>query len=390
VIVHCDFDTNGKQGFREIFAPCLHAPAQCLRAGKRLLNTNALLFKAGPAAFKDIKDRGFAEERIGTIAGASGGAKWLVLSQLDRVIIDRILPKLSGPVHLLGSSIGAWRFACYAQSSPMAALERFETCYLEQSYSEKPDTDEITRVGRDILQQVLGDTGAAEIVASPNLRLHILAVLSRNIMSSDFRPALAAGLAAASATNFVSRRALGLFFTRALFFDARDLPPFYNAADFPLERIRLTEKNLLDAVAASGSIPMVLNGVRNIHGAPKGTYRDGGILDYHLDLPTSDPDRLTLFPHFFDWLKPGWFDRRLSWRRHNPQHTDRTVLICPSPEFIARLPNGKVPDRTDFVNFTQGERVRMWRDAVSECRTMADELNDVLDKGQLAARLQPL
>ncbi len=354
------------------------------------MNTTALLFKAGPAAFKDIKDRGFAEERIGTIAGASGGAKWLVLSQLDRVIIDRVLPKLSGPVHLLGSSIGAWRFACYAQSSPMAALERFETCYLEQSYSEKPDTDEITRVGRDILQQVLGDTGAAEIVASPNLRMHILAVLSRHIMSSDFRPVLAVGLAAAIATNLVSRRALGLFFTRALFFDARDLPPFYNAPGFPLERIRLTEKNLLDAVAASGSIPMVLNGVRNIQGAPKGTYRDGGILDYHLDLPTSDPDRLTLFPHFFDWLKPGWFDRRLSWRSHDPRHTDRTVLICPSPEFIASLPNGKVPDRTDFVNFTEGERIRMWRDAVSACRRMADELNDVLDKGQLAARLQPL
>ena len=355
------------------------------------MKNNALLFKAGPGAYKDVRERGFAEERVGTIAGASGGAKWLVLSQLDRVIIERLLPKLSGPVHLLGSSIGSWRFACYAQTEPLAALERFETLYLEQSYSSaKPDSDEITRVGRDVLLQILGDAGAREIVTSPKMRLHILSVLSRNITSSDIRPLLAAGLLAAITANLISRRALGLFFSRALFFDARDLPPFYNAPGFPMERIRLTEKNLLDAVTASGSIPMVLNGVRDIHGAPSGTYRDGGIIDYHLDLPTSDPDRLTLFPHFFDWLKPGWFDRQLSWRSHDPAHTDRTILVCPSPEFIAALPNAKVPDRTDFVNFSEAERMRLWRNAVDQCRVLADELNDVLDKGQLAARLQPL
>ena len=85
-------------------------------------NHAPLRFRAGPGAYSDIRQRGFAAERVGTIAGASGGAKWLVLSQLDRVIIERILPKLAGPVHLLGSSIGAWRFACYAHASPLAAL----------------------------------------------------------------------------------------------------------------------------------------------------------------------------------------------------------------------------------------------------------------------------
>jgi len=354
------------------------------------LKSQALLFKAGRGAYKDIRERGFAEERIGTIAGASGGAKWLVLSQLDRVIAGRLLPKLSGPVHLLGSSIGAWRFACYAQSDPLAAIERFESLYLAQSYSDKPAADEISRVGRDMLQQIIGESGVAEIVASPKLRLHILAVLSRHITSSDIRPLLGAGMLAAITANLVSRRALGLFFSRALFFDVRDLPPFYNAPGFPMERIRLSESNLLDAVAASGSIPMLMNGVRNIPGAPPGTYRDGGILDYHLDLQTSDPDRLTLYPHFFDWMKPGWFDRQLSWRKHDPANTERTVVICPSPDFISGLPNGKVPDRTDFVNFSQKERMKLWQEAVAQCRRLADELNDVLDKGQLAARLERL
>ncbi|MGH8168497.1 MAG: patatin-like phospholipase family protein, partial [Woeseiaceae bacterium] len=138
-----------------------------------MLKHNApLLFKAGPGAFHDIRKRGFALERIGTIAGASGGAKWLVLSQLDRVIIERILPKLAGPVHLAGSSIGAWRFACYAQSSPLDALNRFEEAYLEQSYSPKPTVVEITQKSREILSVLLGDQGAGDIVAHPQVRLH--------------------------------------------------------------------------------------------------------------------------------------------------------------------------------------------------------------------------
>ena len=358
--------------------------------GINKLSKYALRFKAGPGAFNDVRKRGFSEERIGTIAGASGGAKWLVLSQLDRVITGRILPKLSGPVHLIGSSIGAWRFCCYAQSSPKDAIERFESAYLDQTYTEKPDAAEITRTSRDILRHLLGETGPRDIVSHPVLRTHIMTVRSRSIMASEWRPLLASGLLIAATMNFVSRRSLGAFFYRSLFYDARDLPPFYNARGFPLDRIRLTEQNILDAVTASGAIPLVLHGVKDIHGAPEGIYRDGGIIDYHLDLPLSDPDRLTLFPHFFEQLVPGWFDKKLYWRRPHPEHTDRTVLICPSDEFIYSLPNNKVPDRNDFATMSPELRVKAWRSAVAACERLAEELNDVLDKDQLPARLERL
>ncbi len=349
-----------------------------------------LRFRAGAGAYREIRKRGFSEERIGTIAGASGGAKWLVLSQLDRVIIERILPKVAGPVHLLGSSIGAWRFACYAQAAPLAALERFEAAYLEQSYSARPTAAEVTRKSREILASVMGENGIAEIVAHPQFRSHILAVRSRLLTSSDYRPALWSGLLAAALANAVSRRGLGMFFTRSLFYDPRDLPPFYNATGFPLERIALTADNLVEAIVASGSIPTVLTGVRDIPGAPAGVYRDGGIIDYHLDLPLAEPDRLTLFPHFFDRLIPGWFDKNLRWRRHNPLYMDRTLLVSPSAAFIARLPGGKVPDRTDFVRMTGPQRIRAWQRVIDACRELADDLNDVLDHDRLPARLEPL
>lgn len=348
------------------------------------------MFKAGPAAFNDIRKRGFSTERVGTIAGASGGAKWLVLSQLDRVLVNDVLPKISGPLHLIGSSIGAWRFGCYAQKEPLAAIERFEEAYLAQTYSDKPDVAEITAKSQEILDYVLTPAGVQEIIESSRCRLHIMTVRCGRLTSSDWRPLLASGLLLAALSNVFSRRSLGLFFSRALFYDARDLPPFYNASGFPLDRIPLRAENLQQAIMASGAIPMVLAGVKDIYGAPPGTYRDGGVIDYHLDLPLSDPDRLTLFPHFFDKLTPGWFDKRLRYRRHGDESLDRTVLICPSPEFIASLPHGKVPDRHDFINFPPDEREKNWRQAVSQCQQLADEFHDVLTTDKLAGRLEPI
>jgi hypothetical protein len=327
---------------------------------------------------------------VGTIAGASGGAKWLVLSQLDRAILQNVVPNMNGPVHLIGSSIGSWRFACYAQNDPVAAIERFERAYLEQTYSERPDVHEITAKSREIMALVLGETGVNEILTNPLFRMHVMAVRSRHMLASENRLLLAAGLITAAMLNAVSRKTLGLFFERALFFDKRDVPPFFELSGFPLQRIELSSENLQDAVVATGSIPLVLSGVRDIRGARSGVYRDGGVIDYHLDLPHSAHESLTLFPHFYDRIVPGWFDKKLKWRRPHPGNVDRTVLISPSPEFVSRLPNAKIPDRTDFVNYSPQERVKAWRGCVAACRELADEFNEVLARDQLAARLRPL
>lgn len=349
-----------------------------------------LRFRAGPGAIREIRENGFRPEQIGTIAGASGGAKWLALSQLDRVIIERILPALTGPVHLIGSSIGAWRFTCYAQASPLKALERFEHAYLEQTYSDHPDIDEISDKGRVILAEVLGESGVKEIVTNPMLRTHVMTVRSRFLAASERRPVLAVGLMLAATANIVSRRSLGVFFTRSLFYDPRDRPPFFDSRGFPLEQSELTAGNYAQTVLASGAIPLVLNGIRNIEGAPPGVYRDGGIIDYHLDLQTSSEGKLTLFPHFFDHLIPGWFDKRLPWRRHSPINVDRTILICPSAEFVHSLPNQKIPDRSDFVTMSPQLRKKVWQSTVSSCAALADDLVDVLDNEQMAARIEPL
>jgi hypothetical protein len=354
------------------------------------MKTSSLTFRAGAGALKSIRAHGFDISSIGTIAGASGGAKWLVLSQLDRAILKNLVPKMAGPVHLIGSSIGSWRFACYAQNDPLAAIERFEAAYLDQTYSEKPDIHEITAKSREILADVVGPHGVQEILENPLFRLHVMAVRSRKSSATENRPLLAASLMAAATMNAISRKTLGLFFERALFFDEREVPPFFELTGFPLQRIALTRENLFDAIIASGSIPLVLSGVRDISGAQPGVYRDGGVIDYHLDLPHSSKERMTLFPHFYDRIVPGWFDKRLKWRRPHPGNVDRTILVSPSAEFVAKLPNAKIPDRSDFVRLTPAARVKAWRTCVVACEALADEFNEVIEKQELAARLQPL
>jgi hypothetical protein len=354
------------------------------------VTTRNLVFKAGPGAFDTIRRHGFAIDRIGTIAGASGGAKWLVLSQLDRVVLTSIVPRLAGPVHLIGTSIGAWRLACYAQADPLAAIDRFEQAYIEQSYSAAPDIHEITAKSHEILQVILGAGGADDILDHPVFRTHIMAVRARHIAASEQRAVLAASLMIAASLNAVSRRTLAWFYERALFFDGREIPPFFDVSGFPLQRVMLQEDNLEDAILATGSIPLVLSGVRDIAGATPGMYRDGGVIDYHLDIPHSADDRLTLFPHFYDRIVPGWFDKRLTWRRPDPSNMDRVILMSPSADFVARLPGQKIPDRTDFARYSPGERINVWRTVVAECERLADELNDVIESDALEARLRPL
>ena len=357
---------------------------------RRVNSNGSLVFSAGNSAYREIREQGFSPARIGSLAGASGGAKWLVLSQLDRVIAREILPKLTAPVHTIGTSIGAWRFACYCQKDPVAAIDRFEASYLDQTYTEKPDREEISARTAEILDHVLGDRGVEEILSHPVLRMHVLTVRSRNIAATEHRLGLATGMLGIAALNLTSRRTLGAFFDRVLFHDSRDEPPFSSLNDFQMHKVPMTEQNLRDSILATGAIPVILNGVRDIDGAPPGMYRDGGIIDYHLDFPHSDPDRLALYLHFYNFVKPGWFDKRLPWRYARPTSVDRTILISPSNEFVQRLPNSKIPDRRDFVKLSQSERVRVWSGVVAACREIADELEEVLAEDRLAERLQPL
>ena len=353
---------------------------------------NALIFRAGARAAALIRqDGGLDPARLRLMLGASGGPKWLALSRLDRVILRRWLAGRSAPLDLLGSSIGTWRFACYAQSDPQAAFERFEEAYLAYRYATGDTPADITADSLAILDAVLGPDGVAESLSGP-MRLSAVAVRARSaLLDTERRLSLQAGLALTALSNLVSRRAPGLFFERVLFHDPRSDAGYADWSGFPTRRVGLKEDNLKPAIMASCAIPLVLAGIRGIAGAPPGIYRDGGLLDYHFDLPLleGDPDGLVLYPHFYPHIVPGWFDKPLKWRHKAGKNAGPILLIAPSPDFVADLPYGKIPDRKDFLRLTDAERLAYWRRVLAESERLADELERVIDQGRLPDRIEP-
>lgn len=351
---------------------------------------SSLALRAGPDALAIIRDRGLRPEDIDVIPGASGGAKWLSIAGLDRFLFGEFLARpRTRPMHLIGSSIGSWRMACLAQRNPVAALARGHHGYIhEQNYTAKPDVREVTQVMADILDHMLGPTGVDEILDHPWARMHVITAEGRGLAASDRRLFLAASMAAAAVGNLVSRRTLAWQMRRTIFNSCGDDTPFRHIADLPTTHRPLTRDNLRHALLASGSIPLLVEGVK-VPGTPSGTFWDGGVLDYHLDLDFGAGDGLVFYPHFYAHVVPGWFDRSLTWRRSRGGNFSRALLVAPSDAFVAALPGGKIPDRSDFHRYAPAERIRRWQAVLEASEQLGEELQELLATGRLADAIKP-
>ncbi|MCX2780037.1 hypothetical protein OQJ46_02030 [Microbulbifer thermotolerans] len=341
---------------------------------------------AGKSAADRIRAEGLRQEQFSTLVGASGGPKWLVISQLDRVLIGEFFKGRSRPIVTLGSSIGSFRNLCYAMEDSLGALERLEYGYINQTYaSAKPAPAEITAAAEKILKEVLGRGGAREVAENRLWHSHFVTVRGRGLLASERRALLAPALLASMLANALSRDSLSCFWDRVVFHSG-------SAAGVRFDKLRtinaaLSEENVCDAVLASGSIPLVMAGVQNPRGAPAGNYRDGGITDYHFDLRFEHPEGLVFYPHFFPFLVPGWFDKSLPWRRVRGDAMENTLLVAPSPAFVARLPYGKIPDRNDFYQLGTDERLKYWNTVVDMGRRVADDFYELWQTGAVADHL---
>ncbi len=353
----------------------------------------SLSFRAGAKALSIIRDTGLQPDMVKVMAGAAGGPKWLVLNQLDRYIFSSWLKDRKKPLFLIGASSGAWRFAAVTQKDPVAAIKRLQFAYINQIYSKKPTQGEVSREGLKILNYYLGPESIKEVLQHPYLRLNIMAVRSKLPVTSDRRVLLGFGLAGAAVFNAINRRLLKFFFERALFFDPRDIPPFFEMNGMPIQKIPLNEQGLKTALLASGSIPLVMSGVTEIPAAAGGIYRDGGLIDYHMALPyTVNDHEVVLVPHFYEYMVPGWFDKKLSWRKVTGRNMANVVLIAPSKKFIDRLPLKKIPDRNDFHHFKgrDEERIKYWNTVVSRSKQLGLDFLEAAASGKIREQIKPL
>lgn len=351
-----------------------------------------LSFYAGTRALQRIRSGGLKADDIRVMAGAAGGPKWLILGQLDQALFSSWFKGRKKPLFMVGSSSGAWRFAMAAQTDPELAVTRFAQAYIHQYYSDNPTAADIRYEAIRILNEAIPSGTSATILAHPFLRINIMAVRCKGVVASEVKPIQMAGMLVAMALNAIHRRGLGVLFDRVLFYDSRDRPPFWKMNGFPFVRVRLTETNFRRALMASGAIPLIMPGVTDIVGAPSGIYRDGGVIDYHMDLPWSLDDGIVLFPHYSDRIIPGWLDKRFPWRHPSTIDTADLLMICPSKTFLASLPYGKIPDRNDFYRLAGKDKTRVayWQKAFDAGKGLADDFMEAVLSGRIKQRVRPM
>jgi hypothetical protein len=324
---------------------------------------------AGNTALQTIKDKGFSPDIFNNFLGASGGPKWFVLYGLDKYLFGDFFENRKQPLNLIGSSAGAFRMACFAQQDPVAALERLAKNYSETVYSSQAKPTEITQKARELLDVLFGETGASEIMDNKIFRAHFVVAKCRGFVASENKLVLGIGLLLSVLRNTLNRSFIKGQYERYVFQNETSQLKLNDPDNIATTRLVFTKSNIKDALLASGAIPMVMQGIKDIADCEAGMYRDGGIVDYHFDL---DFDGLTLYPHFSSNLKAGWFDKNLS-RKVRAEHYDKTVLICPSQQFIKSLPYGKIPDRTDFTSLPPEQRLHYWKQVFIESGMLAEE-----------------
>ena len=334
---------------------------------------------AGKNAAKIINEQGFRPELFTSFLGASGGPKWFTLFGLDKYIFGEFFKNRTQPLNLIGSSAGAFRSACFAQNDPVAAIERLAKSYSQTRYSSnKPTPAEITIKARALLEDVFGDNGVTEIINNPVFKAHFIVAKSNGFIASENKLIQLLGLSKSYMLNRVNRKLLGSQYERFIFGAPNSNLSITDSYNFKTQNIALNQTNLKDALLASGSIPLVMQGIKNIAGSPQGMYRDGGIIDYHFDVKINNPG-LILYPHFNSDPKAGWFDKNLK-RKVASQNYDNVVMITPSKEFVAGLPYGKIPDRNDFTDLDADTRIKYWNTVFSETEKLAEAFDSNLKK----------
>ena len=363
---------------------------------------SSLSFHAGPAALAHLRSHGLRAADIGVVPAAAGGPKGLIFQALDQYLFGHWLAQAPRERTLIGSSIGAWRMAAACQADPVAAFARLGDLYCGQRYSARPSQQEIDAVCRQLLSDFIGGR-EHDILNHPHYRLNMLTVRGLGSLAApQGRRAELRGFAAAALRNLASRERLAGMLERVVIADARDGAAWLRERfdGFTTHFAALSADNLASALLASGSLPLVMQPVRGLAGAPPGHYWDGGIIDYHLALPYSrrlgkDHGDLVLYPHFSEHVVPGWLDKSMPWRRtaRGPRRSwlDNVIIVAPTAVFLRSLPRGKLPDRKDFTHYglDHDERIRNWKKAIGEGQRLRDEFAAFAAKPDVA-RVMPI
>ena len=356
--------------------------------------TSLLTLQAGPKALQHIHQNGLEPAHIDTIFGASGAAKWLAIYGLDRAIFSQWLSAADHPILLYGTSVGAFKLAAACRDNPGEALDQLANAYTEQSYQDgDTSADKISSETKKILATISSDGGVNEILSHKNLRFSCGAAKTSDAMAVNQSKRQKLALAKAFLQSFQGRKGYGTQLQRAIFHHPLSEDQLQGVDHIITHHIPLCADNLDDALLASGSIPNLMHGIVDPAGAPPGTYFDGGMLDYHpVPAHLGVTDGLVLYPHFYQHIIPGWFDKFFRSRYASAELLDNVIMISPTDYMVSQMPGGNIPDRKDFINFHEDDQQRKknWRQVMELSRQLGDEFLELVQSDQIAEKVKPL
>lgn len=345
-----------------------------------------LRIKAGRRAYEIIKDGGFDFDLISAYFGPAVGPRWLIAGGFDLTLLESGVLGRTQVVRLIGSSAGAWRFAAWLQPQAKLCYQKLLDAYINIHYTKSDTPLTILEKFKKLVNIYLEDDALSFALANKKYRLAVITARALNLVALENTWLQKAGLSICYLLNIFSRNNIYRFAERVVFYSGAKPPSFCFNPHFCGKYVRLNETNFKYAIMASGAIPLVVAGVRDIYGAPRGVYRDGGLIDYHLthQFAAGDND-LVLFFHHQDRIIPGWLDKKRLGRSVDQKTLSNVVMIFPKQSFIERLPDKKVPDRDDFLVYLddQEARIKKWRAAVHLAAPLGEEFMELVSNNKI-------
>jgi len=333
---------------------------------------------AGKTAHQHIREHGIRADDFRVIPAAAGGPKWISLYGLDQYLFSEFFTEHHPGLQLIGASAGAWRMVCAMMKDPREALERFLDSYTNQRYDTWPTKQKVKQELHHILEVVLRKQGVDHILNHNRHQLHV--ITSKGNFNADSDQKLKQKLFGTFCKNFISRARGGKDFDRYIFSSGKMNFSLEDNQGFQTYLEPLSKDNLMPVLRATGSIPVLVDPEVGIV-SNDDQHWDGGIIDYHPALQYKS-DGLILYPHFYPYLKKGWFDKYLFWRKASKEDLDKTLIIAPSKVFIDTLPNQKLPDRKDFEHYmgAHDDRVNAWYAVAEKSKILAEEFHEIVTK----------
>jgi hypothetical protein len=244
-----------------------------------------------------------------------------------------------------------------------------------------------------VINKYLEDDALPFALANKKYRLVVITARARGLVAFENIWLQKLGLVTCYVFNYFSRNNIYRFADRVVFYNGAKPPSFCFRSQFRGNYVQLNEVNFKYAVLSSGAIPIVIAGVRDIYGAPRGVYRDGGLIDYHLTHQfAAKENEIVLFFHHQERIIPGWLDKNIVRRVPDAEALSNVLMVFPSQSFIENLPGKKVPDRTDFLTFIddQETRIKNWRKAVELSAPLGEDFLELVESGKLRDLVEQL